>query len=405
MRAGILVVLALSLPLFADPPDGASFQITVTEVKGDVDVQADAKSDWKPAKQGDVVPVGAKICTGIDSAAVLAFGSNSVAMVREASWVEIVSFGMKGDELVAQVMVNPGVCSVAVKQLEKFKTDFEVSTPRLTASVRGSGVTTHANGGPTDLEDTARVDDDFATMVFPNGQERGIAQGGGTNSNNVSPTDSALAANTAGTSLLGMTNAETANADLASTTAQSTDILASNLNGFGADPTQDTAQQQPPAESAPVSMLFQLVLTWGALPLDLDFYLQVPLATGGRDEVSTSHMTSNDGATNLDLDKVAGFGPETMTVFPSVAGGHYTAYVKQFGSGGGPQGNFAGSQAQVVFDPNDGSPTVAIQATGVGDATPGPGDHWIVGQVNVDAQGKATFTTIDTYSPNPPPNN
>lgn len=393
MRAGILVIFALSLPLLGDPPDGASFQITITEVKGEVDVQADPKSNWKPAQQGDVLPVGAKLCTGIDSGAVLAFGTNSVAMVREASMMDIVSFGMNGDELVAQVKVDPGVCSVSVKQLEKFKTDFQVSTPRLTASVRGSGETVTGNGD--EKPDTAFVDEDFAEIVQANGQERGVAQGGGTNSNNASPSDSALAANTAGTSLLGMTNAETANAELASTTAQSTDILSSNLNGFGADPTQDTTQQAP-AEPAPVSLLFQLVLTWGALPQDLDFFLQVPLAgaAGGRDEVSYFHMTSNDGATNLDLDITNGFGPETMTVFPALAGGHYTAYVTQFSAAG----NFAGSQAQVVFDPNDGNAPVVIQATGAGAV---PGDKWIVGQVNVDAQGRATFAPLDTYGAAP----
>lgn len=395
MRAAILALVVLSLPLLAEPPDGASLQITVTEVKGDVDVQADAKSPWTPAKQGDVIAIGSKLQTGLDSAAVLAFGTNSVAMVREGSSFEIVSFGMKGDELVAQVNINPGVASVSVKQLEQFKTDFEVSTPRLTASVRGSGETVTANGD--EKPDMAYVDEDFAQVVQANGQERGVAQGGATNSNNAG--DLALAANTAGTGVVGMTAAETASADLAATTAQSTDILSSNLNGFGADPTQDTAQAPP---EPPASSLFQLVLVWGASPQDLDFFLQVPLNTGGRDTVAYFHMDSNDGTAHLDQDVVNGFGPETMTVSPPLRGGQYTAFVNQFGSS---PGDFATSQAQVTFNPNDGSAPVVIQATGVGDSSAGPGDNWIVGRVNVDAQGRATFTAIDTYSSTPPPNN
>lgn len=84
MHTAVFVAL-LSLPLLAQLPEGASLDIRVQEVTGEVEYQTAPKTPWKTPQVVDLLPVGTKICTGIGGAVVLAFGTNSVAMLREAS--------------------------------------------------------------------------------------------------------------------------------------------------------------------------------------------------------------------------------------------------------------------------------------------------------------------------------
>lgn len=69
----------------------------------------------------------------------------------------------------------------------------------------------------------------------------------------------------------------------------------------------------PPPEGA-----LRVVLTWGATPTDLDSHLTGPDGGGGRFHVYW--INRSYGLTNLDVDDVTSFGPETITVFPPAAG-------------------------------------------------------------------------------------
>ncbi|MEK7866217.1 MAG: hypothetical protein AAB434_06000, partial [Planctomycetota bacterium] len=191
MRAATLCLL-LSTCLCAEEakplPEGASLDIVVKEVKGEAEVQTAPKTNWLPLTPGLKLSPGAKICTGIDGEAVLLFGTNSVAIVTEVSTFEIRSFGMKGDELVAEAFIDPGVAHVSVKQLEQFETDFQVSTPRLTCSVRGSGYWIWSMGGAGML-DRGACDDHLAQIVLANLQQWVLAAGLSKDSGNDSPDD------------------------------------------------------------------------------------------------------------------------------------------------------------------------------------------------------------------------
>ncbi|MEK7866548.1 MAG: hypothetical protein AAB434_07670 [Planctomycetota bacterium] len=228
MRVGFLV-FTLVLPLLADEglPEGASLAIVVREVRGEADVCFDPRSAWGPAVKGMSVPVGSQFCTGAGASVWLAFGKNSVALVREGSLFRIDAFGMEGDELVARVFIDPGIASVSVVQQQQFLTDFEVSTPRMTASIRGSGETVVANGD--EVADRVFVDDHFAEVVYRNGQVLGVREGGATNSNHETPHDLATRENLADVTPEGATPQETANVESLSSTSQGTDIVGSNL--------------------------------------------------------------------------------------------------------------------------------------------------------------------------------
>lgn len=148
MRTATLLLIVC--PLFAQDaqplPDGASLEIVVQEVQGEVDVRTSAKEKWIAATKGMSLAPGAKFCTGVGSAVAIAFGTNSVALVAECSVCEIRAFEVRGEELVANIRLEPGTAQVHVKQLAQFHTDFQVSTPRLTCSVKGSRGTFRSEG-------------------------------------------------------------------------------------------------------------------------------------------------------------------------------------------------------------------------------------------------------------------
>lgn len=252
MRAPFLaLLLALSL-LAEDPkplPQGASLDIYIVEVEGEVDVQFAPKEAWMPAVKGAKLAVGSKVMSGIGGKAVLAFGSNSVAQVDEATSFEIRSFGMQGDKLVANVYIDPGVAHVALKQLAQFQTDFQVSTPRLTCSVRGSKMDVSSEGD--ELPDRTQCTEDRAYTDQANGQQRILSETEQTNSENDSNQQIVATDNLSDTTPEGATEQETTDENLLSQNAGSIDLNVSDATvNTDPSPSGDTGgggQTPPPA--------------------------------------------------------------------------------------------------------------------------------------------------------------
>jgi len=231
MRTLLLcLVLAGALPCQDQPlPDGASLVIVVQEVKGEVDVRTGPKEKWVPAVAGMRIPVGSKICTGIESGAVVSFGTNSVALVSECTVCSIQTFEMRGEELVAGIHLEPGVAQVSVKQLAQFHTDFQVSTPRLTCSVRGS-----VGWFVSQCDEIPDVVRNEEGHVGANG--RNLAAGERTNSNRESNHELDLKDNVADTTPDGATDNEQ-NADQIANNAGNLDPIASDsTNNTSASP-------------------------------------------------------------------------------------------------------------------------------------------------------------------------
>lgn len=262
-----VLVLVLVLPALADnghivpperppeqaserAPDGSLLDIVVRDVQGEADLAvAGEKRRWVPVEKGMVLPVGSQLATGVGASVWLAFGANSVAFIRETTIVRIEAFRMEGDELVARVFIDPGVASVSIVQRQQFLTDFRVSTPRLTASIRGSGETVIANGD--EQADHVFVDEHFAEVVCANGRALGVTEGGATNSNREAPHDLAARENVADVTPAGATQQETASVETVATTAQSTDVVGSNLTFSQTSNPATGSVEPPPAEPAP----------------------------------------------------------------------------------------------------------------------------------------------------------
>lgn len=253
MRTATLLLILC--PLFAQDapplPEGASLDIVVMEVTGEVDVRNTPGEKWGPAAAGQRLSVGAKICTGVGSSTVVAFGTNSVALVTEATLFEIRRYAMDGDKLVAQVFIDPGVTRVSVKQVAQFQTDFQVSTPRLTCSVKGTVTQVEAPGD----EEPHKVFmfDGTGHVTQDSGQERTITRGETTNSENQSSNEIATRESVAGTTPYGSTAQETQDGNLLANTSQSLEIDTGSLTtNTDSSPSGNDVSDAPPPDEGTV---------------------------------------------------------------------------------------------------------------------------------------------------------
>jgi uncharacterized protein YjdB len=119
----------------------------------------------------------------------------------------------------------------------------------------------------------------------------------------------------------------------------------------------------------------RIVLTWGALPTDLDSHLLVPNGSGSLFEVYYGNRGSETDPpyAQLDVDDTSGYGPETTTIFNQQQG-TYCFFVYNF-SGNGP---LPASSAQVKVYRGD-----ALVATF--DTPAQDGRYWTVFSLNGDA--------------------
>jgi len=80
----------------------------------------------------------------------------------------------------------------------------------------------------------------------------------------------------------------------------------------------------------------RFVLTWGAAPADLDLYSRMP------DGTLIKYNNKTGTGISLDVDKTAGYGPETISI-SAVQTGTYTFYVHNFTG----TGDFAGANLKI----------------------------------------------------------
>jgi uncharacterized protein YfaP (DUF2135 family) len=185
---------------------------------------------------------------------------------------------------------------------------------------------------------------------------------------------------------------------------------------YATDPGYQTGYAQgivPTAgDSAPViikltpvtTVAFQIRLTWGATPYDLDSHLSGPDQAGGR-----FHCYFDDMApvsyVSLDQDVKTGYGPETITIerTPPGAGGQFVAgdYHYWVHDYTGP--TFIDSDATVAISAVDGQGALTQIASYDVTAAAGyqtnatPYDLWHVVDFTLDANGTITRTDVQTF--------
>ncbi|MDQ7779616.1 MAG: FecR domain-containing protein [Planctomycetota bacterium] len=122
-------------PVKTEP--GREFLVNVKEAKGTVEVCPAGKGEWVQAVAGMRFGEGSKVSTGFKSAVLLEFEDSSVVLLKDLTQVTVDRLFKTANAVEAGIRMDVGRVRVFVKKQE-IRTDFRVSTPRLTAAVKGT---------------------------------------------------------------------------------------------------------------------------------------------------------------------------------------------------------------------------------------------------------------------------
>ncbi|MBU0935605.1 MAG: FecR family protein [Spirochaetes bacterium] len=125
----LLLVVALASVLFAQTAE-------VVEVAGKVEYQIPGR-DWRPARVGDLIPAKTVISTGFKSSAKLRI-ANSIINVNPVTWLTLEDLIQTQSGSQTQLFLISGRISADVTPQPNLTTDFKISSPTATASVRGT---------------------------------------------------------------------------------------------------------------------------------------------------------------------------------------------------------------------------------------------------------------------------
>jgi hypothetical protein len=189
-------------------------------------------------------------------------------------------------------------------------------------------------------------------------------------------------------------------------------LVATSLPGYDADQTSKelacgdntlsvALNPNTPAEGGLRPDQIRVVLTWGENPVDVDAHLTGPapgLAATDRNDVDRFHVywynsSSGDNVATLDVDDVASFGPETITISPPSDGtglrpGVYRYSLHHY------EGSDVMADAQVkLFVGNEVARTFTPNASQL----QGVSDIWTVFELSVN-NGQVTVLPVNTYS-------
>lgn len=113
----------------SDPEESNRISAVVTYLLGEVSINEE------PAEEGDVVPRGATVKTGIDSSVEITFGSHNILRV-EAETITTISI----DKKAGKIDIQKGSIGAVFDRLGMFtdKSDFQINTPSVVAGIRGT---------------------------------------------------------------------------------------------------------------------------------------------------------------------------------------------------------------------------------------------------------------------------
>jgi hypothetical protein len=139
-----------------------------------------------------------------------------------------------------------------------------------------------------------------------------------------------------------------------------------------------------------------IVLTWGGQPRDLDAHLSGPNRSGGRFHLYYANPSAPSPSpyATLDVDDILSFGPETITISRDATTGTFVAGEYRYWVH-----NFSTSPE---FDVSDARVTVNSGGAQLDSFTvpsgPASLDIWRVVNLNIDAAGNVTLTSIQSFA-------
>lgn len=140
MKTSRRMLAVIGLIAVSVGPLAAEDMVAVIEqVEGTVEVQLAGETEWQAVEVGNVVPIDARISTGFGAEAVLIVGENATVTVKSLTRLQIGELAREEGVERSELNLQVGRIEGQVREADVGNTDFELSTPVATASVRGTG--------------------------------------------------------------------------------------------------------------------------------------------------------------------------------------------------------------------------------------------------------------------------
>lgn len=140
---GICTLLACCAAVFAI--DG-----TAISVSGKVEIQR-PNGDWVELKKGDAIPEGSTISTGFKSQTDVKLGGSTVT-VHQLTRVTLRELAEGENKVTTDLFLDAGALDANVKPLNNKANGFQIQTPVVTSSVRGTVFSVDGLGNETTTE-------------------------------------------------------------------------------------------------------------------------------------------------------------------------------------------------------------------------------------------------------------
>ena len=137
---GLLVLARIATPAQneeAKSTDEPLPKITVAAIEGDVEVKLANAKEWTPAKVGMELGQGAELQTHLFSWVELKLANDTTTKLNSVTRVRVDKYLKDAEAVRTRLRLRSGALSAVVNK-GKLKSDFRVSSPQSTASVRGS---------------------------------------------------------------------------------------------------------------------------------------------------------------------------------------------------------------------------------------------------------------------------
>jgi len=132
----ILLTFTYCFPAYAQKVQ--KLDVTINEVKGDVEIIPPNTFQWIPAPEegGSMFSEGLQIRTGPFSSMTLVFADSSVVYVDSFTFMTLEKFFKSGDIVTTRLNLIVGSIGNTINEGTPFKNDYKIVTPSFTARLR-----------------------------------------------------------------------------------------------------------------------------------------------------------------------------------------------------------------------------------------------------------------------------
>ncbi len=169
---GFLIILIFLMFISASPVCARNAQlldVTVDEVKGNVEIMLPNSSEWVPAptEGGSIFTEGVQFRTGPFSSISLVLADSSVVFIDSSTFMTVDKFFKSGDIVTTRLSLIVGSIVNTLNEGTSYKNDYKVATPSFTTSLNDNEIKKIVAGamyGDTVREGFKEIEDEVSSV-------------------------------------------------------------------------------------------------------------------------------------------------------------------------------------------------------------------------------------------------